>query len=165
MEASERSQKNYSSRLEARVEDDSRRHLGYIVIRHTDNPLAGPSRYGSRIDIPGSFRSHDELITAADELFARFLRGDVSAPLTEHREKFQGYRITGTVRFDAVALKWEPVLELKKMDEPNKGKRQTVSGGNTPFPRNLFDTPENAAQFAFDYGKRMILSLIQGLEI
>ena len=165
MTGNSRSEKNYSFRLEAWVEGNGQRHLGYLAIRQTANPLEGLSLYGTRLDIPGSFQSHRDLSAAADKLYARFLRGDISPPIVEHKEKYQGYRITGKVRFKVGELKWEPVLELKKMQEPNKGLRQTVSGIDTPFPRNLFDTPENAALFAFDYGKRMVMGLIQGLKI
>jgi len=59
---------------------------------------------------------------------------------------------------------WEPVLELKKMEEPNKGKRQTVVGPGTVMIRNLCRSEEMAAKFALDAGKTMILDQV-GLKI
>ncbi|MBK7014776.1 MAG: hypothetical protein IPH39_04180 [Sulfuritalea sp.] len=138
---------------------------GYLVIRNQDQPLEGTPRYGYRLDIPGTHRSHQELTKAGSDLFSKFLRGAVSAPVIEEKEKLRGFRIVGTGRFLVHELKWEPYLELKKLDEPNKGKRQTVGGQGTAFARNLFPAPEGAAKFALDHGKRMVIGMVGGLEI
>jgi hypothetical protein len=79
--------------------------------------------------------------------------------------KLRGYKIIGSARFDVDKHKWEPMLELKKIEEPNKGKTQVISGTSTAFGRNLFPMEETAAKFAFETGKRMILGLVSGLEI
>jgi hypothetical protein len=138
---------------------------GFLSIRRIDDPLEGPSRYGWKIEIPGKFQSRQELIATGNTFFGRFLKGEVSSPTATEKEKFRGYRITGSARFQAVDLKWEPVLEIKKVEEPNKGTKQIIVGPNTVFPRNLFPSPEGAAKFAFEFGKRMVLGIVQGLEI
>lgn len=154
----------YQFHLESRV-DAFGRHSGYLVIRRVDNGLEGVSKYGARIDIPGSFPSKQPLLDTAYQLFNRFVRGELSAPVVEAKEKLNGYRITGSARFHIGALKWEPTLKLKKTVGPNKGAKQSVLGHETPFPLNLFTTPENAARFALDYGLNMVRGHIQGLAI
>ena len=138
---------------------------GFLSIRRIDNPLEGPPLYGWKLQIPGTFNSRKELIAAGNIFFGRFLKGEVSSPIATEKEKFRGYRIIGSARFQAVALKWEPILEIKKVEEPNKGKKQIISGHNTVFPRNLFPSSEGAAKFAFNFGKAMVLGSVQGLEI
>jgi hypothetical protein len=141
-------------------------YAGYLAIRESTNLLDGPPRYGIRFDIPGTFRSGEELNDVGARLFARFLKGEASpAAIPVEKEKVRGYRIVGSARFQVVDLKWEPVLELKKIEEPNRGKRQTVTGHGTVFPRNLFRSPELAARFAFDFGKGMVIGSLSGLEI
>jgi len=142
---------------------------GYLVIRHKDEPSKESSiessPYGSKLEIHGVFRSREEVVRVGKRLYSRYLKGEVSAlPAYEEKEKLRGYRIIGKARFDADKLMWEPVLELKKMEEPNKGKRQTVVGPGTVMTRNLCRTEEMAAKFALDVGKTMILDQV-GLEI
>jgi len=145
--------------------DGPSQFAGFLSIRRINDPLEGPPRYGSRIDIPGKFRSRQELIATGNTYFSRFLNGEISSSVAPLKEKFRGYRITGSARFQALELKWEPVLEIKKLEEPNKGRRQSLQGPDTPFPWNLFQSSESATRFALDYGKRMVLGLVQGLEI
>lgn len=147
------------------TKDGSSEFAGFLSIRKIEDPSEGPSRYGWKIDIPGKFHSRQELISAGNTFFSRFLNGEVSPSSSTEKEKFRGYRIVGSARFQAIDLKWEPVLEIKKVEEPNKGKRQTIIGSNTVFPRNLYSSPEGAAKFAFEFGKRMVLGIVQGLEI
>lgn len=138
---------------------------GYLIIRNQDQPQEVVPRYGFRIDIPGQYGSHHDLTKAGGELFSRFLRGAVSSPVVEEKEKLRGYRIVGTARFLIHELKWEPYLELKRLEDPNKGKRQTIGGQGTAFARNLFPAAEGAAKFALDHGKRMVIGIVGGLEI
>jgi len=147
------------------TKDDFGRHKGYVVIRRVDNALEGPSQYGVRLDIPGTFSSGQALLESANQVFIRFTRGEMHAPVVEEKQKLNGYRITGSARFHIGHLKWEPILELKKTVEPNKGAKQLVMGHGTPFPRNLFSSPQNAARFAVDYGKSMVIRHVQGLSI
>ncbi len=142
---------------------------GYLVIRHKDEPSKESSiessPYGSKLEIHGVFRSREEVVREGKKLYSRYLKGEVSAlPAYEEKEKLRGYRIIGKARFDADNLMWEPVLELKKMEEPNKGKRQTVVGPGTVMIRNLCRSEEMAAKFALDAGKTMILDQV-GLKI
>lgn len=138
---------------------------GFLSIRHLDDSLEESSRYGQKLEIPEKFQSRQELIDAGNILFTRFLKGEVSTPIAMIKERFRGYRVLGTARFQVVDLKWEPILELKKIEEPNKGKKQVIGGYNTAFTRNLFPSSEGAARFANEFGKRMILGIVQGLEI
>ncbi|MBL8447741.1 MAG: hypothetical protein JNJ44_10060 [Zoogloeaceae bacterium] len=127
--------------------------------------MDGPSCYGWKLDIPGTFSSRQELSKAGDALYARFLKGEISPSIETRKEKFRGYRVVGSARFQALHFKWEPVLELRKVEEPNKGMTQLVSGRDTAFSRNLYSSSEGAAIFALEYGKRMVLGIVRGLEI
>ncbi|SEN30009.1 hypothetical protein SAMN05216404_103304 [Nitrosospira multiformis] len=79
--------------------------------------------------------------------------------------KLRGYKIIGKARFDIARLKWEPSLEIRKIEEPNKGQTQIFTGSQTAFARNLFPMEDTAAKFALETGKRMVLGLVNGLEI
>lgn len=155
----------YSFQLISAIGQDGL-YVGYLAIREVPNGFENPSKYGIRLDIPGSFRMNDELVQAGRVHFDRFNRGEVgldSIPVV--KEKLRGYRITGTARFQLVDLKWEPVLEIKKMEEPNRGAKQIIMGPETVFPRNLYRDPELAAKFAVEFGRSMVTKSVNGLQI
>ena len=147
------------------ISKQSNKYRGYLAIRQNDSQLESVPRYGWKLDIPDSYKSHEDLVTAGNVLFSRYLKYEVSVSVPVVKEKLRGYRIVGSARFQLFDLKWEPVLELKKLEEPNKGKKQTVMGPDTAFARNLFQSAESAATFACDFGKRMVIGLVRGLEI
>lgn len=139
---------------------------GYLVIRYIDETSKEPSHYGKKLPIPGPFKSSSEVHKAGDRLYDRYLKGQVDAPPFHlEKGKLRGYKIIGSARFDVDKHKWEPMLELKKIEEPNKGKTQVISGTSTAFGRNLFPMEETAAKFALETGKRIILGLVSALEI
>lgn len=141
-------------------------HEGFLAVRELPDGLESPSRYGFRIEVPGKFSSKEDLVTEAKRHFTRFSSGEVGHDaIPVERLKLRGYRLLGTARFQIVDLKWEPVLYLKKIEEPNRGHKQTVMGPDTVFPRNLFRSPDLAARFAVDFGKAMVIGFLNGLEI
>jgi hypothetical protein len=166
MKAEEKSEeRQYSYALKSEVGQDSL-HSGYLVLREIQTDLNTPSMYGIRIPIPGKYNGSEELAAAGRAVFVKFNKGTATTEsIPKLQEKLKGYRLTGTARFQIIDLKWEPVLEIKNMEGANRGLRQTVIGGHTPFTRNLFRSPDSAAQFALDYGKQMVNKTVGGLEI
>lgn len=140
-------------------------YRGYLVIRRSEESLEGLPRYGLKLEIPGTHKSRQDLSNAGTALFARYLKGEVSPLVHSEKVKFCGYRLVGSARFHAMDLKWEPLLELKKIEEPNKGRKQTIMGHDTAFARNLFPSADGAAKFAIEFGKRLVMDHSKELEI
>jgi hypothetical protein len=147
------------------IRDENGTYEGYLVIRHIDETSKEASYYGRKLPISGPLKSRAEVHEAGDRLYDRYMKGDISIPEHSEKGKLRGYKITGRARFDASKHEWEPILELKKIEAPNKGQAQVILGSDTVFGRNLFAMEETAAKFAVETGKRMILGLVNGLDI
>lgn len=145
------------------IRNENGMYGGYLVIRYLDES-SKPTSYGCKITIPDSFRTSAEAIRESDKLFSRYIKDEISIQQYSEKIKLRGYRIIGKARFDADREGWEPVLELKKIEEPNRGQTQIIIGRNTAFARNLFATEERAAKFAIDAGKMMVIDRT-GLDI
>ncbi len=140
-------------------------YQGYLVIYRFDE-VGKPIRYGLKIPIPGVFNSGITLSHEGEKLYARYRKGAISiAPPHVEKMKCRGYKIIGTARFNTAKLQWEPSLEIKKIEEPNKGETQSVTGAERAFAHNLFSLEETAAKFAVETGNRMVLGLVNGLTI
>lgn len=145
------------------IRDGDGSYHGFLLIRQIDES-SKPTPYSWKLTISGAFKSSVDVTREGDKLYERFLKGEITVQQYAEKVKLRGYRIIGRARFDADREGWEPTLELKKLEDPNKGKMQIVMGRKTAFARNLFPTEERAAKFALDVGKGMVIDKA-GLEI
>lgn len=137
--------------------NDKGRFEGFIQV------AGGASRLGWKVEVSGEYVNSWDLQTEALHTFSRFKAGEVKALTNEQSRKFRGYRLTGRVRYVVAEDGWEPVLEMKKLEEPYRGRKVVYQGGETPFPRNAQRTPERATLFAIEYGERLVMGLVGNL--
>lgn len=141
----------------------SGKFVGFVVekLRGEDGQY---SRYGQRFDAPGIYATDSQAKSAAEDLVLPISRGQIT--VTQHylQEKFEGYRLRGHALYDVGTMKWQARLEIKKLQPPRQGEVQNISGEGSPFMVNQFIQRDRAIAFAIEYGKRMVLGLVQGLK-
>jgi hypothetical protein len=141
----------------------SGKFLGFVVarLRGEDGQY---SRYGQRFDAPGIHATDLQAKSAAEDLVLPISRGQITVPSNYLQEKFEGYRLRGHAVYDVGTMKWQARLEIKKLQPPRQGEMQHVAGEGSPFAVNQFVQRDRAIAFAIEYGKRMVLGLVQGLK-
>ena len=125
------------------------------------------SRLALRFDLPGPYSRRSAVSDAAYEAARRFADGQLSPVRAEYRCTVRGYRLIGGAGFRVDNNQWEAVLTIKRKRAANAGgtATQKIEGANSSLRRNTFPTADRAAQFALEFGERMVIGAVPGLKI
>ncbi len=125
------------------------------------------SRLGTRLDLSEVFYSRNVARDAGYEAARRFAVGQLSPERVEIKKKVKDYQLIGGAGFRSDVMRWEPTLTVKRKREASKGGAltQTFDEINSPFRFNTFPTAASAAGFGLDYGEKMVLGMVAGLQI
>ncbi len=140
------------------------RSRAYVCVYPLPRPRIPRSRFVVRLDLPDSYATRVDAECAAADAIHRYFRGKLTLASFELSAKVGDYRVIGTARFRADIHEWEPWLEITG-ERTAAVHRQAFTEHESPFYGRTFASRRAAAQFALQYGQRMVAGALPGLQI